>query len=70
MNSNILLTGRPGIGKTTAVKRIIENIGINRLNGFWSSEIREKGKRIGFSINTLDGRIGILAHIDLNRDRE
>ena len=67
MNSNILLTGRPGIGKTTVVRRIVENIGINRMNGFWSSEIREKGKRIGFSINTLDGRVGILAHVDVKQ---
>ncbi len=64
MNSNILLTGKPGSGKTTAIKRIIEGLGPSRVNGFWSSEIRKHGKRVGFRIETLSGESGILAHID------
>ena len=27
-------------------------------------EIRDRGRRVGFSITTLDGQQGILAHID------
>jgi len=30
--------------------------------GFFTREIKEGGRRVGFSINTLDGREGILAH--------
>jgi len=30
--------------------------------GFFTREIKEGGRRLGFSINTLDGREGILAH--------
>jgi nucleoside-triphosphatase len=36
------------------------------MTGFFTSEIREKGQRLGFSIETLNGEKGILAHIDNN----
>ncbi len=64
MQSNILLTGRPGIGKTTAIRKIVDALGEKRVGGFWSSEMRKEGRRIGFSINTLSGINGVLAHID------
>ncbi len=34
------------------------------MTGFFTSEIREKGQRVGFSIETLNGEKGILAHIN------
>jgi nucleoside-triphosphatase len=34
------------------------------MTGFFTSEIREKGQRLGFSIETLNGGKGILAHIN------
>ena len=33
--------------------------------GFFTREIKEGGKRFGFSIITLDGKEGILAHEDM-----
>ena len=33
------------------------------MTGFFTSEVREQGKRVGFSITTLDGKHGTLAHI-------
>jgi nucleoside-triphosphatase len=60
---NILLTGRPGIGKTTAIKRVVQRLPSDSAAGFWTQEIRERGKRVGFEINTLDGRKGMLAHV-------
>jgi nucleoside-triphosphatase len=30
--------------------------------GFFTQEIREKGRRVGFSITTLQGKTGVLAH--------
>ncbi len=32
------------------------------LTGFFTRELREKGRRVGFSITTLDGKEGLLAH--------
>ena len=32
------------------------------MTGFFTQEIRERGKRVGFSITTLDGKKGVLAH--------
>lgn len=57
---NILLTGNPGVGKTTIIKKVIS--GLKNKGGFFTEEIREGGKRVGFRIITLDGREGILAY--------
>ena len=62
---NILLTGRPGIGKSTVIRRIALELGKERAGGFWSSEIRKGGRRVGFSLETTFGKIGTLAHVDL-----
>ena len=64
---NILLTGRPGIGKSTVIRSVIEKLGPDRVGGFWSSEIREKSRRVGFSLESVAGERGILAHIDSER---
>ena len=56
----ILLTGRPGIGKTTAIKKIVSLLG-NNVGGFYTREVRMRGKRTGFEIVTLDGQVDYLA---------
>lgn len=58
---NILVTGRPGCGKTTLMERLAERLG-ERAGGFLTREIRRLGRREGFQIATLDGQCGILAH--------
>ncbi len=58
---NILLTGPPGCGKSTLIERIVGRLG-GPATGFFTREIREKGPRVGFSITTLDGKEGVLAH--------
>jgi len=58
----ILITGTPGVGKTTLVRKVVENLSV-RLGGFYTEEIREQGKRVGFRLRTLDGQEGILAHV-------
>jgi len=63
---NILLTGRPGVGKTTLIWKIVDELkrkGI-KIGGFYTEEIRKEGSRVGFKIVSLDGREGLLAHID------
>ena len=61
---NILITGPPGCGKSTLIEKIVNRIE-RPVTGFFTREIKEKGRRVGFSINTLDGREGILAHQNL-----
>ena len=59
---NILITGPPKCGKSTLIEKVVYRIGRRPIKGFFTREIKEKGRRVGFSINTLDGREGILAH--------
>lgn len=58
-----MLTGPPGIGKTTALRRIVASLGLDACAGFFTEEIRHDGARIGFCIKTLDGRSGVLADV-------
>ncbi len=62
-NHSIVLTGRPGVGKTTLILDVISALG-PRVGGMVTSEIRKCGHRVGFSITDVaTGRSGILAHI-------
>ena len=63
---NILITGRPRVGKSTIIKKVVEKLctaGYKNIAGFYTTEIIRDNKRVGFSINTLDGRIGRLAEV-------
>ncbi len=63
MKQVYLLTGRPGTGKTSLIKEVISELKI-RAGGFYTEEIRTRGIRSGFRLVTLDGRQGILAHVE------
>ena len=63
MSQKVLLTGRPGCGKTTLIKRVVKNLS-QRAAGFYAEEIRDRGGRIGFKLVTLDGDEAVLAHVD------
>jgi nucleoside-triphosphatase len=63
--ARILLTGLPGCGKTTAIKKIVANLNRAKLAGFYTQEIRTKNTRKGFGWNRLDGANGVLAHADV-----
>jgi nucleoside-triphosphatase len=58
---NILITGPPRSGKSTLIEAVIKRIQ-GPVTGFFTREIRDGGERVGFSINTVEGREGILAH--------
>jgi nucleoside-triphosphatase len=64
--ARILIEGRPGSGKTTAVTRLaalLRNAG-TPLAGFLTAEIREGRRRVGFEIESLAGERATLAHVD------
>lgn len=62
---NILITGKPGIGKTSLIKEISRQIAKNA-GGFYTQEIRKNKERVGFRIKTLDGKTGVLARVDID----
>jgi nucleoside-triphosphatase len=64
VTDNVLLTGRPGCGKTTLIKCVVKSIPQNA-GGFFTEEIRETGIRVGFKLVTLDGNEAVFAHVDL-----
>ena len=57
---NFLLTGEPGVGKTTIIKAILSEITLNA-GGFFTEEIRSGKTRKGFQLITLDGKQATLA---------
>ena len=64
MHRVYLLTGRPGVGKTSLIGEVVAVSGV-RAGGFYTEEVRSQGTRVGFDIITLDGRRGVLARMDL-----
>ncbi len=63
----MLLTGAPGVGKTTIVNRLCTHCSAKRVtvHGITTREIREKGMRVGFKITDVaTGKEGCLARKD------
>jgi len=59
---HILITGVPGIGKTTFIKKLAGRCVHLHPVGFYSSEIRDGGVRKGFELMRLGGGRSILSH--------
>ena len=61
----ILLTGLPRIGKTTIIKKVVYSLSRKGypFRGFYTEEVKEKGKRTGFKIITINGPQEFLAHV-------
>lgn len=66
MGNKILLTGPPGVGKTTLIRHVIDRLDADA-GGFYTTEMRDTAsdRRIGFRIHTLEGRTAILASVDI-----
>ena len=67
MGQIIFLTGRPGVGKTSVLLRVVKALNVRRLKvgSMVSIEAREGAKRIGFKIVDLETeREGWIAHVN------
>lgn len=59
----ILITGLPGTGKTTLIIRLADKLKGFQVAGFFTEEIREGGKRMGFRLQSFGGQKGLLSHV-------
>ncbi len=62
--AKILVTGPPGCGKTTLVRRVLDQLAGLRVAGFYTQELRDRGRRIGFEAIGLRGSRAVLSHVD------
>ena len=58
----LLLTGNPGIGKTTVIKKVIKRFPKLPMAGFYTEEIRVRNARQGFALVTFRGERFTIAH--------
>ena len=75
MPPRLLVEARPGAGKTTVLRRLVELLRAAEVpaSGFTTEELREggggaggrRGRRVGFAVESLDGRREVLAHVSL-----
>ena len=65
INKNFLITGLPGVGKTTLIKKLSDELGPFHPVGFYTAEIRKGGQRLGFELISLDGKRSLLSHMEI-----
>ena len=66
MKRILLLTGSPGVGKSTVLWRVVEALKTkgHQVGGMISREMRANGTRVGFEImDVSSGQRGVLAHV-------
>jgi nucleoside-triphosphatase len=63
--SMLLLTGKPGTGKTAIIREALARTG-TKAGGFYTEEIRARGIRQGFKIITIGGQEAVLAHVNIS----
>jgi nucleoside-triphosphatase len=62
----LILTGVPGCGKTTIMKKVAAALTGRQIRGFVTGELRQHGRRVGFEISSFAGDNRLLAHIDID----
>ncbi|GIO31745.1 MULTISPECIES: nucleoside-triphosphatase [Paenibacillus] len=59
-----LLTGKPRMGKSTMVKKLIGDVGAEHCSGFYTEEITNAGDRVGFRCVSVNGESVEIANVD------
>lgn len=59
---HVFLTGKPACGKTSLIKEVLSDL--KGARGFFTEEIREENKRVGFKVITLTKKEAVFAHKD------
>jgi nucleoside-triphosphatase len=62
---NFLVTGIPGVGKTTLIRNVCKRLASSHPEGFYTEEIRESGVREGFALVSLDGKRSVLSQVNV-----
>lgn len=64
--TNLLLTGKPGVGKTTLVCKLLGELNDRNVMGFYTQEVRKRGARTGFEAIAVDGSRMRLADVSFS----
>lgn len=62
VKKNIVITGLPGVGKTTLIKKLSGALRGFCPVGFYTEEVKKGGEREGFELISLEGKRGLLSH--------
>ena len=65
----LLVTGTPGVGKTTLIRRVAERLRDINVSGFYTEELREAGQRTGFRLVDFAGGALTFAHVAFHGPR-
>lgn len=65
VKNKILITGLPGVGKTTLIIYLFEKLKSLNPTGFYTSEIRKNSIRQGFELVSPDGKKSVLSHVKI-----
>ncbi len=62
VKKNILITGLPGVGKTTLIRKLSGALKVFCPVGFYTEEVGKGSEREGFELISLEGKRGLLSH--------
>lgn len=62
---NLLISGRPRVGKTTACRMIMDRLD-REIRGFVTEDILHEGDRVGFMVEFDNGSSRVLSHVDFD----